>query len=1193
MKNQSLPIARCLLAAWLAASLASPFASSADVRLTIRDSPADVGNEPDNAIDPTTNPNGEMWESRDIWVTTDPIMGYRPVPFDISSPPPWLVGDPNQNPQWRDPTVKSQPNFVYVRITNFGSDQSAGTEQLHVYWAKASTGLSWPSQWVDYMDNRCGPTILYGIEITKPRQNIATAAPSDVANYLAAVNQIATDPALVFPGTSKTINGTPYGNVQFWYQQDAEHNFVAQRYLNGPVLSSGSQMGEPTFSAHGSDGFWPWHREFINRYEALLQKANPLVTLMYWDWTVNPIHNASDPTSWPAALDAMVQAASPSGFGTFNGTIASAFNNVSQITDASQPVGGPGGFSGITTTVTRHIDTTPEPTADATLVGIMDFAPAAAATEGRTVFTTQENSATHNYSHVFIGGNTGNMSVPGKAAEDPFFFLLHANVDKIWSDWQRASTSDTSRWDPSGPPNANAVAYGASQNFMYQPMAPWNGLTYNGTMPDPAHGIVVSPMTPWTRTGGDETYPKLANDSSVVFPPVYDSAYLTIPKLLHNQSIVIEIPWYPPNPMDYSCFADSGHVCLLARITPGIDNGEGSVLYDNVKNNRAIAWRNETVLDGGISPPGPLINDAVLVRSFSSASPVQLSVSLDSVGGLTLDNYGQVLLDLGPILYQRWLNNGAVGLNFTVNTNNGVSPTAVPLTRGKTRGYVANIPMGSNELQQVQIDFLLDTNYFDPQGHTYGVSLMQFGGGTIGNGGTNALGGQHFTFNFNQIDLVPKHSSWRYLDNGQDPGSNWNQLGLNDSQWATGNAKLGYGFGDEVTVLSSGPPDSSYITTWFRYDFIVNQPRFFTNLWLQLEAYDGAVVYLNGVEIARQGMPNGLITPTTPALAEVSGLAADTFYAYDVTDFVGLLGVSNVVAVEVHVADTNNSAELGMDLELSGNVFEPNFPPRAALTPIAINNPPNSGLYLYGQPITLQCAAVAAYKPIQSVTYYGDGNFLGIATAPPFTVVWNLPPPGAHQVTTVVNDTFSAYSQSFATLQVLTNVPPNIYMSAPAVGRVFPPNVPITLSAEVQKIGGGIQKVDFYYFLHGNFGNPIVLAGTATSTPYTMQLSGLAPGTYMVYAVAIDNKNAASWAVPVHICILDYPTLAISNAPPYIILSWSPTNAFLQKASSISGPWLDTTNLSSPYGFIPDPTNRSLFFRSVLNPSSVEALCAP
>ena len=197
MKNQSLPIARCLLAAWLAASLASPFASSADVRLTIRDSPADVGNEPDNAIDPTTNPNGEMWESRDIWVTTDPIMGYRPVPFDISSPPPWLVGDPNQNPQWRDPTVKSQPNFVYVRITNFGSDQSAGTEQLHVYWAKASTGLSWPSQWVDYMDNRCGPNILYGIEITKPRQNIATAAPSDVANYLAAVNQIATDPALV------------------------------------------------------------------------------------------------------------------------------------------------------------------------------------------------------------------------------------------------------------------------------------------------------------------------------------------------------------------------------------------------------------------------------------------------------------------------------------------------------------------------------------------------------------------------------------------------------------------------------------------------------------------------------------------------------------------------------------------------------------------------------------------------------------------------------------------------------------------------------------------------------------------------------------------------------------------------------------------------------------------------------------
>ena len=39
---------------------------------------------------------------------------------------------------------------------------------------------------------------------------------------------------------------------------------------------------------HGGNSFIPWHRELVNRYEALLQQSNPDVALHYWDWTEDP-----------------------------------------------------------------------------------------------------------------------------------------------------------------------------------------------------------------------------------------------------------------------------------------------------------------------------------------------------------------------------------------------------------------------------------------------------------------------------------------------------------------------------------------------------------------------------------------------------------------------------------------------------------------------------------------------------------------------------------------------------------------------------------------------------------------------------------------------------------------------------------------------------------------------------------------
>ncbi|MFZ2650021.1 MAG: Ig-like domain-containing protein [Burkholderiaceae bacterium] len=165
--------------------------------------------------------------------------------------------------------------------------------------------------------------------------------------------------------------------------------------------------------------------------------------------------------------------------------------------------------------------------------------------------------------------------------------------------------------------------------------------------------------------------------------------------------------------------------------------------------------------------------------------------------------------------------------------------------------------------------------------------------------------------------LIGKRSVWKYLDNGSSQGTSWRATSFNDTAWASGAAQLGYGDGDEGTVVGYGPSASSkYITTYFRQTFNVSNPTQFKSLLLNLMRDDGAVVYLNGTEIARSNMPGGTITSSTRASTAIPDSAEATYHAYTVAITVLLTGV-NVIAVEVHQY-LGDSSDLSFDLELIG-----------------------------------------------------------------------------------------------------------------------------------------------------------------------------------------------------------------------------------------------------------------------------------
>lgn len=167
-------------------------------------------------------------------------------------------------------------------------------------------------------------------------------------------------------------------------------------------------------------------------------------------------------------------------------------------------------------------------------------------------------------------------------------------------------------------------------------------------------------------------------------------------------------------------------------------------------------------------------------------------------------------------------------------------------------------------------------------------------------------------------DLVPRESSWKFLDDGSDQGSAWRAPAFDDDSWDEGPAKLGYGDSNVVTTLSYGSDaGAKHIAYWFRHAFDVADPSLFAGLLLDLVRDDGAVVYLNGVEVARSNMPEGAIDFTTRAEGSVSNSAEGTVHSF-LVDAAHLVVGENLLAVEVHQSSASSS-DVGFDLELRGS----------------------------------------------------------------------------------------------------------------------------------------------------------------------------------------------------------------------------------------------------------------------------------
>ncbi|HKG72125.1 MAG TPA: tyrosinase family protein [Nitrososphaeraceae archaeon] len=167
-----------------------------------------------------------------------------------------------------------------------------------------------------------------------------------------------------------------------------------------------THMMHSNMGSTGTQRFLPWHRVYLAELEDLLQAIDTDITIPYWDWTVDE----TIPT-WLQSFTPTVP---------LSGTI---------------PPGMPNPVVVSRTPGLNIADLPPQQDVD-TAMAKTDFTPFTYGLETGSFDPTQPEFQTgmHDQVHVWVGGTMGRIPT---APADPMFWMHHANIDRIWSLWQK------------------------------------------------------------------------------------------------------------------------------------------------------------------------------------------------------------------------------------------------------------------------------------------------------------------------------------------------------------------------------------------------------------------------------------------------------------------------------------------------------------------------------------------------------------------------------------------------------------------------------------------------------------------------------------------------------------------------------------------------------------------------------------
>ncbi|MBI5168665.1 MAG: metallophosphoesterase [Candidatus Eisenbacteria bacterium] len=120
--------------------------------------------------------------------------------------------------------------------------------------------------------------------------------------------------------------------------------------------------------------------------------------------------------------------------------------------------------------------------------------------------------------------------------------------------------------------------------------------------------------------------------------------------------------------------------------------------------------------------------------------------------------------------------------------------------------------------------------------------------------------------------LVARGAAWKWFAGPALPTGAWTSPAYDDAAWSSGPAPLGYGEARIATALpDGGVATNRWITTCLRLHFTRASSAAVFSAVLQADYDDGFVAWLDGVEIARRGLPTSNVVWSTLASNHESG----------------------------------------------------------------------------------------------------------------------------------------------------------------------------------------------------------------------------------------------------------------------------------------------------------------------------------
>lgn len=322
------------------------------------------------------------------------------------------------------------------------------------------------------------------------RRNIAYVDPSERAMLRDALIELN---HRFFPGNR---NDSVPGGVSFWFKQDEIHH--ATHVHQGPE-------------------FIPWHRDIVNRLEQMLREINPQLSLHYWDWKQDPRNipegNLGGGQTGPLSLFTKVgQAEIFMGYGGLTlDEIGEPWKSAGYyVPGASPDRDSSGNPADPPLNVVRLVDGSPVTQAEED--DILD------AVDYHDMRVLLEDA--HDNMHGFVMMGSAHISF-----RDPFVFLLHSNVDRIFARWQ-TDPAHPERLDPNqvyGSESNADVPVGQVIQNLNNNVEPWStGHSFDIEL---GQEHFTRPWYAPENQGEPHNY----KHTSIIHPPCYDTNYNNVP----------------------------------------------------------------------------------------------------------------------------------------------------------------------------------------------------------------------------------------------------------------------------------------------------------------------------------------------------------------------------------------------------------------------------------------------------------------------------------------------------------------------------------------------------------------------------------------------------------------------------------------------------------------------------------------